>query len=392
MEDVPQNTRVSKALRPALAGLPLLLLIGLAGCQTPNKPLSNVEIQDGFQIAAAAPLQAQAMLQPDPQPNIAVGASRHGEDPAIAGLPYHAESEIAWPTNWANGWIPLENWGRLNGLGRLVEVPSNPHPKFEFHGPQGSIAVKVGSRIAQCNGLECWLGFAPQLISGQPYIHAVDARKSLQPVVELADHHGTRSGLIVIDPGHGGADSGTKNIYNHHFEKHYTLDWALRLRPLLAARGWKVLLTRTNDTEISLADRIAVAERARADLFLSLHFNSGEPNRELAGIETYCMTPSGMPSHLVRDYEDNLRQVFPNNAFDDENFMLAFRLHRSLLQYSGANDRGVRRARFMAVLRAQNRPAVLIEAGYLSNPNEAQRIASAEYRQLLAQAVASALE
>src|SRR3954471_15935782 len=157
MQDVQQNTRVSKALRMML---PALLLLGLAGCQTPTKPLSNVEIQDGFHISDAGPLRPPEP-QLKPTVNLAT-APRRAED--SAALPFRpSESEIAWPTNWASGWIPLESWGRLNGLGKLVEVASNPHPKFEFHVPQGSIAVKVGSRIAQCNGLECWLGFAPQL-------------------------------------------------------------------------------------------------------------------------------------------------------------------------------------------------------------------------------------
>ena len=99
-----------------------------------------------------------------------------------------------------------------------------------------------------------------------------------------------------------------------------------------------------------------------------------------------------MPSHLTRTYEDDVRQAFPNNKFDEQNLQAAVRLHRVLLQASGAQDRGVRRARFMTVLRGQNRPAVLVEGGYLSNPIEAQRIASASYRQILAEAVARGLQ
>jgi N-acetylmuramoyl-L-alanine amidase len=358
--------RVSITLRLVVTGL---LLLGVAGCQTPSRPLATVEVQDSLEIAPAAPIEAGSL---PPVPVVAIDNSR------------------AWPTNWVNAWIPLESWGAFNGLGKPRQVPSNPHPKFEFQTASGPVAVKIGSRIAQCNGLECWLGFAPQIISGQPYIHSVDAVKNLQPILQLA-HQTVSSGVIVIDPGHGGQDVGTQNLFNRRYEKDYTLDWALRLKPLLTSRGWKVLLTRTTDVDVSLADRIALAEHAKADLFLSLHFNSGHPNHELSGIETYCLTPPGMPSHLVREYDDNLRQVFPNNAYDEENFMLALRLHRSMVQNSGAADRGVRRARFMSVLRGQNRPAVLIEAGYLSNQIEAQRIATPEYRQLLAEAVAKGL-
>jgi N-acetylmuramoyl-L-alanine amidase len=98
-----------------------------------------------------------------------------------------------------------------------------------------------------------------------------------------------------------------------------------------------------------------------------------------------------MPSSLTRGYADDAAQSFPNNTFDVENIRLALRVHRALLQVNGNHDRGVRRARFPGVLRGQNRPAILIEGGYLSNPHEARLIADPAYRQKLAEAVAKAL-
>ena len=103
------------------------------------------------------------------------------------------------------------------------------------------------------------------------------------------------------------------------------------------------------------------------------------------------MTPRGMLSSLTRGYEDDPSRVFPNNSFDGQNLQYAVRLHRALLAVNGSQDRGVSRARFMTVLRDQNRPAVLIEGGYLSNPREAEHIADPAYRQKLAEAVARAL-
>ena len=99
-----------------------------------------------------------------------------------------------------------------------------------------------------------------------------------------------------------------------------------------------------------------------------------------------------MPSSLVRGREDDLQQVYPNNTFDTENLQLAFGLHRTLVQTTGAVDRGVRRARLLGVLRWQKRPAVLIEGGYLTHPAEARKIASPDYRQKLAEAVAKGLD
>jgi N-acetylmuramoyl-L-alanine amidase len=160
---------------------------------------------------------------------------------------------------------------------------------------------------------------------------------------------------------------------------------------LLAGNGWRVFLTRTNDLDMSLSNRIAFAEAHKAGVFLSLHFNSSAPNDQQAGLETYCLTPTGMPSTVTRGFGDDAGLAFPNNAFDAENLQLALRVHRALLQVNGRHDRGVRRARFLGVLRGQHCPAILVEGGYLSNPQEARRIADPAYRQRLAEALAQAL-
>jgi len=144
--------------------------------------------------------------------------------------------------------------------------------------------------------------------------------------------------------------------------------------------------------DLSLNDRVAVADRAKADLFVSLHFNSGLPNRRVGRLGTYlsdthrnALEPG---AHLRRRSETAL----PEHAFDEQNYQIAYRLHRELVQSLGLMDRGIRRARFMSVLRGQSRPAVLIEGGYLSNPVEATKIGTGSYRQSLAEAVARALE
>jgi N-acetylmuramoyl-L-alanine amidase len=298
---------------------------------------------------------------------------------------------VNWPSNWFNAWIPLESWSQFNGLEKPLRLSVEASPTFQVRSAQGAMDVTVGRRTLSCGGLECWLNQPPQLINGTPYVHWLDARKTLQPLISNPAIVNGHQPTIVIDPGHGGRDGGTRSCLDGSFEKDYTLDWAVRLRPLLQQNGWKVVLTRTNDIDLALINRVALAEQTRADLFLSLHFNSGEPNRELAGVETFCLTPTGMVSHLSRGYDDDPRQVYPNNAFDDQNLQVAFALHRAVLEQTRAADRGLRRARFMTVLRGQNRPAVLIEAGYLSNPGEARQIATPAYRQALAEAVAKAV-
>jgi N-acetylmuramoyl-L-alanine amidase len=289
--------------------------------------------------------------------------------------------------------VSLNRWAAQNGLGPVRVLPLTPTVAYTVKTTFGTFTVRAGSLSAFWNRLEVRLGFAPQQIGDQIFLHALDIRKVLEPLA-----HGTAvvtpaNRLVVIDPGHGGANTGTRNVVTGRYEKDYTLDWAKRLAPLLEQSGWRVALTRTNDVAMSLAERVAFAEAQRADLFLSLHFNAtGDGNQNPAGLETYCLTPAGMPSSLTRGYADDARIVFPNNSYDVENLRYAVRLHSALLQVNGNLDRGVRHARFLDVLQGHRRPAVLIEGGYLSNPTEARRVADADYRQKLAEAVAKALE
>jgi N-acetylmuramoyl-L-alanine amidase len=258
--------------------------------------------------------------------------------------------------------------------------------------PAGTLTLRAGTRAAVWTGMELHLGFAPREVEGRLLVHVLDALKNFQPLLQGSPLPPPGRRLIVVDPGHGGGNTGARSVFDGKNEKELTLDWALRLHPLLEAGGWRVLLTRTNDVEVPLGERVAFAEQSRADFFLSLHFNATPQGREQTGAETYCVTPKGIPSNLIRDFEDDFSKYYPNNAFDVQNLQYALRLHRALLSVNGHDDRGVRRARFMGVLLGQQRPAVLLEAGYLSSPAEAGRIADPAFRQRLAEAVAQALQ
>jgi N-acetylmuramoyl-L-alanine amidase len=289
-------------------------------------------------------------------------------------------------------WVSLDNWAADHGLGKPHLLSNMPVTTYAIGSSNGVMVLAIGSREAAWNGIEVHLGFGPQIIDGQILVYGPDVQKNLEPllcdpplVLPPADP------VIVIDPGHGGMNSGTHSILDGRFEKEFTLDWARRLAPLLAQEGWQVYLTRTNDVDESLSNRVAFAEAHHADLFISLHFNSLAPDKTPAGIETYCLTPTGMPSTLTRGYADYWSENFPNNAFDVGNLQLAVRLQGALLHETGLEDRGVCRARFIGVLHGQHRPAVLIEAGFLSNPSDARQIETPAFRQKLAQAVADAL-
>ena len=271
---------------------------------------------------------------------------------------------------------------------RLAGVP---YAAYEISSKNGTMEVEIGSREAVWNGIIINLGFAPQLIDGEVSLHSLDLEKNLEPLLCEPPLVFPTNQVIIIDPGHGGHNVGTQSVLDGRFEKEFTLDLATRLKPLLEAEGWKVFLTRTDDVDVSLPDRVAFSDAQKGALFISLHFNSAAPDKNQAGLETYCLTPTGEPSTVTRNYADSWDDNLPNNAFDPENLQLAVRIHTGLLHATGMEDRGVRRARFIGVLRGQNRPAILVEEGYLSNPDEAKKIEDPEYRQKLAETLAAAL-
>ena len=289
-------------------------------------------------------------------------------------------------------WISLDSWAAQRGIGKPHLLPDLPVTTYAIGSSSGVMLLGIGSRDAIWNGVQINLGFEPQIIDDQIFLHGLDLQKNLEPLLcEPPLVLPQNSRVIVIDPGHGGINSGTHSVLNGRLEKEFTFDWARRLAPLLEQEGWRVFLTHTNDVDVSLIDRVMFAETHHADLFISLHFNSLAPEKRPAGLETYCLTPTGMPSTLTRNYPDIWAGNFPNNAYDAQNLKFAVRLHTALLRATGLEDRGVNRARFIGVLHRQHCPAVLIEAGYLSNPADAKLIETPLFRQKLAEAVAAAL-
>jgi len=316
------------------------------------------------------------------------------EGPTLAPPPGVPPEAFHLPTNrLVNGWISLRKWSDDHNAGPVQRIANGTVPTFALKAPNGLLIIRAYDQVAYWNGLEFHLGFPPQVANGQPMLHALDITKNIEPLMHPLALPERTNRLIVIDAGHGGSNLGTKSVVDGSYEKEFSLDWARRLASILETNGWKVLLTRTSDIDLSLTNRVAFADLNKASLFISLHFNAAPSptDHEEAGIETFCVTPTGMPSTLKRDWEDDPTLVFPNNRFDTENLQYAMQVQRSLLKISGAKDHGVRRARFMTVIRGQNCPAILVEGGYLSNPREARRIADPAYRQKLAEAVAKAL-
>jgi N-acetylmuramoyl-L-alanine amidase len=206
---------------------------------------------------------------------------------------------------------------------------------------------------------------------------------------------------IALDPGHGGEDGGA-TIPQGLVEKEVTLDIARRLRRLLVQHAFEVLMTRDSDETVSLAQRAARANAGRADLLVSIHANWFK-SAEARGAETYYHGPTKDPHILQLVALENrpsgyslgeYRQLLETVYLDvrrAQSHLLARALQQALhrLHRSGPVPQtppGVKMAPFL-VLVGSNMPAVLTEVAYLSNPEEAQWLATPEYRQRLAEAL-----
>jgi N-acetylmuramoyl-L-alanine amidase len=213
---------------------------------------------------------------------------------------------------------------------------------------------------------------------------------------------GLKIGRIVIDPGHGGHDSGTLGVDGIE-EKDVVLDVALRLGKLLHDRlGAEIIYTRSDDTFIPLETRTAIANKAQADLFLSIHANSS-PEASARGVETYYLNFTSDPTALDVAARENavsdqsihqLSDLVKKIALKDkiaESREFAGDVEGSLyagLQKgnAGLKDRGVKKAPFVVLIGA-NMPSILAEISFVTNPKDAEQLRDPEYRERVAESL-----
>jgi N-acetylmuramoyl-L-alanine amidase len=220
---------------------------------------------------------------------------------------------------------------------------------------------------------------------------------------------------VVIDPGHGGHDPGTSGRSGLR-EKDVNLDIALRLAQLLRGRGIEVVLTRTTDVFVPLEERSHIANREQPDLFVSIH-SDASPRASTAGATTYLVKEvfeqagrgtftlderAGLaaqetslnPTHVgVLPTSPALALVLWQvmlSEYRRESRLLAEAVQRQLSTRTGEPDRGVQEAGY-SVLKWTYAPAVLIEVGFLSNPTWEAQLASPDYRERTAEAIADAI-
>jgi len=172
--------------------------------------------------------------------------------------------------------------------------------------------------------------------------------------------------LIAIDPGHGGPDVGATR--DGVYEKDIVLAISKQLGRILQQMGYSVIYTRTGDIDLDLEPRVQIAENARASAFVSIHVNSLDARASpVNGVETYH-APSASLGKSLAEF-----------------------VHEQIIASTGANDRGVRSARFHVIAQT-SMPAILVETGFITNPSEASRLVNSAYQEQMALAIARGID
>ena len=254
--------------------------------------------------------------------------------------------------------------------------------------PNVNIQLTVNSERIDFNGITVVFSHPVVFEYGAVYFSKLDADTVLTPLLSPPRlSTGKKIKTICLDPGHGGRDPGY--IVGSKPEKKYTLLLAQEVRDLLTKQGFKVVMTRKRDTFPELSDRADAANRAGADLFVSLHFNAFIQDKSVNGAETYCLTPAGASSSNAGGVGAGSGSS-RGNANNKENICLAYQIQKSLVRSADSDDRGVKRARFQ-VLREVSMPAALIETGFMSNTAEGKKIFDTKSRKAFARAIADGI-
>src|SRR5881296_749746 len=284
-------------------------------------------------------------------------------------------------------YLSVENISRFYGLPAGVVGAGE---KMELETKKQSLEFVSGSREAMINGARSWLCFPLIEQDGKYLVSRTDVAKTIEPLVR--PHRVPNVGkvqTVVLDPGHGGHDKGQVSRYGP--EKEFALDVARRLRPLLQAKGLRVIMTREGDYFVPLEVRAKIANAARNSIFVSIHFNATNDNPNATGFEIFSFTPRGAPSTSDSAVALSSFNMQPGSEVDAQSMALSACIYHSLLGHITEYDRGIKRARF-AVLRLTRVPAVLVEGGFLTERGESRLIANKDWRDKLAAAISVGIE
>lgn len=222
--------------------------------------------------------------------------------------------------------------------------------------------------------------------------------------------HKPRKKIVVLDPGHGGKDPGAIGAYGRTYEKNITLAMGKELKAILEKKGYTVYLTRSTDIFIPLRQRVKIAQRYKADLFMSIHADSAL-NRNAKGLSVYTLseTASDREAAALAERENNVDIIggvnFSENSREINDILIS-------LSQTDSRNKSSKFAAYMvgemrksvqlvdnthrfagfAVLKAPDIPSALLEMGYLSNRNEERLLKQSSYRKKLANSVTLAVD
>jgi len=294
-----------------------------------------------------------------------------------------------WQVIKINGhdYLSVDNISKFYGLPAEV-VPSGA--KIQTDTPDHPLEFVSGSREAIINGARSWLCFPVIEHDGKSLVSRTDLAKTIEPLVR--PHRVPDVGkvqTVILDPGHGGHDKGQVSRYGA--EKDFALDVARKLRPILQAKGLRVIMTREGDYFVPLEVRAKIANAARNSIFVSIHFNATNDDPNATGFEIFSFTPRGAPSTSDTALTSSSFNMQPGSGVDAQSMALSACIYHSVLGHIPEYDRGIKRARF-AVLRLTKVPAVLIEGGFLTERGECKLIANKDWRGKLAAAIGVGIE
>src|SRR6266498_783636 len=307
----------------------------------------------------------------------------------IAILQTAASAADDWKIIKVSGsdYLSVDNISKFYGLPAGIAASGE---KGEFETGKNPLEFVSGSRETVINGARSWLCFPMIEHDGKFLVSRTDVAKTIEPLVR--PHRVPNVGkvqTVVLDPGHGGYDKGQVSRYG--YEKDFALDVARKLRPLLQAKGLRVIMTREGDYFVPLEVRAQIANAARNSIFVSIHFNGTNDNPNATGFEIFSFTPRGAPSTSDSAVASSSFSMQPGSEVDAQSMALSACIYHSVLGHIPEYDRGIKRARF-AVLRLTKVPAVLIEGGFLTERGEGRLISNKDWRGKLAAAIGVGIE
>ena len=291
---------------------------------------------------------------------------------------YKAEAKSAFPGTVSLSYMARLYSMRMSTVGKKVQL-ENKYNKLEF---------ETNSRRSWINGVMVWLQHPCRKSAAGWGIKEVDFKTAYDPILRSYNYMPKNlPKLVVLDPGHGGKDSGACGK-TKVYEKIVVLDISNRVKKLLEAKSIPVRLTRRGDTYPTLQQRTDYAEKVNADLFISIHAD-GAGAESANGVETFITTSAGCDSSNYYGQGGD-KSAQRNNKYDAANAVLGFSIQSNLVKMSKRSDRGLRRARF-AVIKKAPCPAALVECGFLTNPAEESLLNSSSYRENVARGIANGI-